>query len=200
MNSVPAKERGVASGMRVTFGNAGMPLSMGLFFTLMVVGLNAKVPSTMYHGLVAHGVPAATATQASHQPPLGYLFASLLGYNPLDQLLGPGVLSHLPAHQAAVLTSRSFFPSLIGFPFKHGLVLILSFAVAMSLVAAVASALRGAMFVHAEAGSTIGDGHRAAPIPQAKATPPDGPPDGNGRHSHRPPDRIPHDGTGKKPA
>ncbi|MBO0788067.1 MAG: MFS transporter, partial [Actinobacteria bacterium] len=162
---VPAGERGAASGMRVTFGNAGMPLSMGLFFTLMVVGLNAKVPAAMMHGLVSHGVSASVANQLSHLPPLGYLFASLLGYNPLGKLLGPQVLSHLPAHQAAVITSRSFFPSLIGGPFKHGLVLILSFAVAMSLIAAVASALRGKRFVHAEAGSTIGNGHRTAPVP-----------------------------------
>jgi MFS family permease len=166
MNSVPARERGAASGMRVTFGNVGMPLSMGLFFTLMVLGLNAKVPAAMFSGLTAHGVPAAAAAQASHLPPLGYLFASLLGYNPLGQLLGP-VLSHLPASQAAVLTSRSFFPQLIGAPFKHGLVLVLSFAVVMSLIAALASALRGTKFVHAEAGSTIDHGDHAQPVPAA---------------------------------
>ena len=156
MNSVPARDRGAASGMRVTFGNAGMPLSMGLFFTLMVIGLNDKVPVALEAGLRAHGVSAATAAQVSHLPPLGYLFASLLGYNPLGKLLGPAALSHLPARQAAILTSRSFFPSLIGAPFKHGLILILSFAVVMSLLAALASALRGKRFVHAEAGSTIG--------------------------------------------
>ncbi len=160
MNSLPARERGVGSGMRVTFGNAGMPLSMGLFFTLMVFGLNAKVPTAMRHGLVAHGVPATAAAQLSHLPPLGYLFASFLGYNPLKELLGPKVLASLPAHQAATLTSRAFFPQLIGAPFKHGLVLILGFAAAMSLVAAVASALRGKPFVHEEAGSTIDYGSR----------------------------------------
>ncbi len=175
MNSVPARHRGAASGMRVTFGNAGMPLSMGLFFTLMVFGLNAKVPGSMLSGLVAHGVPASQAAQIAHQPPLGYLFAAFLGYNPLGKLLPPKVLAHLPAHQAAVLTSRSFFPQLIGEPFKHGLVMILVFAVVMSLVAAVASFLRGEKFIHEEAGSTIdhgsgvpvapamaGDGHGAA--------------------------------------
>jgi EmrB/QacA subfamily drug resistance transporter len=161
MNSVPARDRGAASGMRVTFGNAGMPLSMGLFFTLMVIGLNDRVPAAMEAGLRAHGVSAATAAHVSHLPPLGYLFASLLGYNPLGKLLGPSVLSHLPAREAAILTSRSFFPSLIGAPFKHGLILILSFAVVMSLLAALASALRGKKFVHAEAGSTIGAQGRA---------------------------------------
>jgi EmrB/QacA subfamily drug resistance transporter len=161
MNSVPARDRGAASGMRVTFGNAGMPLSMGLFFTLMVIGLNDRVPAAMEAGLHAHGVSAATAAQVSHLPPLGYLFASLLGYNPLGKLLGPSVLSHVSAQQAAILTSRSFFPSLIGAPFKHGLILILSFAVVMSLLAALASGLRGKKFVHAEAGSTIGAQGRA---------------------------------------
>ena len=167
MNSVPARERGAASGMRVTFSNAGMPLSMGLFFTLMVFGLNAKVPAALTHGLAAHGVPAAAAAHLSHLPPLGYLFASFLGYNPLAKLLGPAVLSRLPAHQAALITGRSFFPQLIGAPFKHGLVLILAVAVVLSLIAAVASALRGTKFVHEEAGSTIGHGPRSAPAAAA---------------------------------
>ena len=159
MNAVPARERGAASGMRVTFGNAGMPLSMGLFFTLMVVGLNAEVPKTMSRALIAHGVPVASAAALTHVPPLGYLFASFLGYNPLASLLGPHVLAQLPAHDAATITSRAFFPQIIGGPFKHGLVLILAFAAVMSLVAALASALRGERFVHEEAGSTID--HRA---------------------------------------
>ena len=148
MNSVPARHRGAASGMRVTFAQVGMPLSMGLFFTLLVFGLNAKVPSAMYQGLVAHGVPAASATKLSHLPPLGYLFAAFLGLNPLKSLIGPKVLAHLAPAQASALTSRAFFPQLIGPSFKHGLVIILAFAVAMSLIAAVASALRGDKFIH----------------------------------------------------
>jgi MFS family permease len=150
MNSVPARHRGAASGMRVTFGSAGMPLSMGLFFTLLVLGLNAKVPMAMYHGLIAHGIPAAKATQLAHLPPLGYIFAAFLGYNPLKSLLGPTVLSHLAPAKAADLVSRSFFPQLIGPSFKHGLMVILVFAVVMSVIAAIASALRGEKFVHVD--------------------------------------------------
>jgi MFS family permease len=150
MNSVPARHRGAASGMRVTFASAGMPLSMGLFFTLLVLGLNAKVPMAMYHGLIAHGIPAAKATQLAHLPPLGYIFAAFLGYNPLKSLLGPTVLSHLAPAKAADLISRSFFPQLIGPSFKHGLMVILVFAVVMSVIAAIASALRGEKFVHVD--------------------------------------------------
>ena len=150
MNSVPARHRGAASGMRVTFAQSGMPLSMGLFFTLLVVGLNSRVPSAMDQGLLAHGVPSASATQLSHLPPLGYMFAAFLGINPLKSLLGPKVLSHLAPGQAATITGRSFFPQLIGPPFKDALLLILVFAVAMSVIAAIASALRGEKFIHVD--------------------------------------------------
>ncbi len=150
MNSVPARDRGAASGMRVTFAQTGMPLSMGLFFTLLVSGLNAKVPAAMLKGLVANGVPKATALSLSHVPPLGYVFAAFLGYNPLKTLLPPAVLSRLTTAQAAHLTSRAFFPGLIGPAFVGSLSIILAFAVVMSLIAAVASAFRGGKFVHVD--------------------------------------------------
>ncbi|HEY0831147.1 MAG TPA: MFS transporter [Candidatus Dormibacteraeota bacterium] len=149
MNAVPARHRGVASGIRVTFMNVGLPLSIGLFFTLMIVGLNATVPPALYSGLTSSGVPASLAHQLAGLPPISYLFASFLGYNPLATLLGP-VLSQLPAADAARLTGRTFFPSLIAVPFQHGLVLVLGFSIAASLVAALASALRGGRYVHQE--------------------------------------------------
>ena len=150
MNSVPARHRGVASGIRVTFQNVGMPLSIGLFFTLMIVGLNSTVPPAMLHGLVTNGVPGPVAQKLAGLPPIGYLFASFLGYNPLKTLLGP-ILGQLPPADAARLTGNTFFPSLIAAPFQHGLVLVLTFSIAASLVAALASALRGGHFVHHEA-------------------------------------------------
>ena len=150
MNSVPARHRGAASGMRVTFAQTGLPLSMGLFFTLLVFGLNDKVPSAMYSGLVAHGVPGVDATKLAHVPPLGYIFAAFLGLNPLKSLLGPAVLGHLAPAQAAAITGRAFFPQLIGPSFKDALVLILGFAVVMSVIAAIASALRGEKFIHVD--------------------------------------------------
>jgi MFS family permease len=150
MNAVPARHRGVASGIRVTFMNVGLPLSIGLFFTLMIVGLNATVPAALYSGLTANGVPAALAHRLAGLPPISYLFASFLGYNPLGALLGP-VLHQLPAADAARLTSRTFFPSLISGPFQHGLVLVLGFSIVASLTAALASALRGGRYVHEEA-------------------------------------------------
>ena len=154
MNSVPARHRGVASGIRVTFQNVGMPLSIGLFFTLMIVGLNATVPGAMYRGLTANGVPGAVAQHLAGLPPISYLFASFRGYNPLQTLLGP-LLSQLPPADAARLTGQAFFPSLISEPFHHGLILVLGFSIAASLVAAAASALRGGHYVHQETEAAI---------------------------------------------
>ena len=151
MNSVPARNRGVASGMRATAQTLGMPLSIGIFFSLMVVGLTTHVPAAMFAGLTAQHVPAQVATPLSHMPPTGYLFAAFLGFNPLKELLGAHVLGALPAINVHRLVGKEFFPSLIAHPFKDGIVYVLVFAAAMCLVAAFASWMRGGKFVHEEA-------------------------------------------------
>lgn len=148
MNSVPANQRGAASGMRAVFANAGFVVSIGLFFSLMIAGLAGSLSSTLYAGLIAHDVPIDVATQISHLPPVSSLFASLLGYNPMASLLPPDVLKALPPDQAAILTGKDFFPSLISGPFHDGLVIVFLVAAGMSIVAAIASALRGGKYVH----------------------------------------------------
>jgi MFS family permease len=150
MNSVPALQRGAASGMRAVFANAGFVVSIGLFFSLMIAGLAGSLPSTLYAGLVAHDVPVAVATQLSHLPPVSSLFAALLGYNPMATLLPPAVLHALPAGQAAILTGKDFFPELISGPFQKGLTIVFATAAVMSVIAAAASALRGGRYVHEE--------------------------------------------------
>jgi MFS family permease len=148
MNSVPAAERGAASGVRATFLNAGTVLSIGVFFSLMIAGLAARLPATLRDGLTANGVPAAAAARVAAEPPVGSLFAAFLGENPVQRLVGPATLSRLPAADADRLTSTTFFPTLISGPFKHGLVIVFVAAILMSLVAAVASLLRGGRYVH----------------------------------------------------
>jgi hypothetical protein len=148
MNAVPATRRGSAAGMVSTFQNAGMTLSIGVFFSLMIAGLAGTLPTAMHSGLVAQHVPDATATRLAGLPPVGSLFAAFLGYNPLANLLGPGVLSSLPPQSAASLTGHQFFPHLIGAPFHSGLVIVFTLAIAMSLVAAGASLMRGRRHVH----------------------------------------------------
>jgi hypothetical protein len=149
MNSLPPNQRGAGAGMSATFQNSAQVLSIGIFFTLIIVGLSASLPHTLFHGLVVEGVPAATATRISHLPAVGSLFASFLGFNPIASLLGP-TLTHLsPAHQA-YLTGRAFFPHLISGPFLSGLHAAFDFAFAACALAAVASWLRGGKYVHQE--------------------------------------------------
>jgi MFS family permease len=150
MNSVPAESRGAASGMRSAFYNVGTPLSIGIFFSLMIIGLNATVPGAMFHGLTQNGVSTAVAGELSKVPPVGYLFAAFLGYNPLGTLLGPNVLSSLPATTAANLTSRSYFPQLIMEPFRQGLSIVLIFSIVIYLIAIVVSWLRGSKYISKE--------------------------------------------------
>jgi hypothetical protein len=149
MNSLTPGDRGAGGGMNQTFQNSAQVLSVGVFFTLMILGLAASLPHTMASGLEAHGVPASAAQTAAHLPPVSILFAAFLGYNPIQHLLGGSVLGQLPAHTQAVLTGRSFFPDLISSPFRDGLHEAFAFAVIACLVAAVASWSRGERYVDA---------------------------------------------------
>jgi MFS family permease len=142
MNSVPANQRGAAGGMIATFMNSASVLSIGIFFSLMVAGLASKLPASMFGGLTAQGVPASAASAISHLPPIGVLFAAFLGYNPMQQLLGP-LLGHLSPAHASYVVGREFFPNLITQPFHDGLGVAFGFAIAASVIAAIASGLTG---------------------------------------------------------
>ena len=147
MNSLPPNRRGAGAGMATTFQNSALVLSIGIFFSLMILGLANTLPATLDHGLVAQGVPRADAARVSHLPPVGLLFASFLGYNPMQELLGP-VLPHLSHAHAAYLTGRTYFPQLMSKPFSDGLHEAFDFAIAACLIAAAASWLRGGKYVH----------------------------------------------------
>ncbi len=152
MNALPARHRGAGSGMNSTFQNSAQVLSIGMFFTLMIVGLSSALPSSLYHGLVSQGVPAPVAHHVSHLPPVSTLFAAFLGYNPIQHLVGPHVLAGLTTHQQAVLSSRTFFPNVISGPFRTGLHAALDLAIVVSLLAAWASWTRGGKYHYTEPG------------------------------------------------
>jgi MFS family permease len=169
MNSLPPGDRGAGGGMNQTFQNSAQVLSVGIFFTLMIIGLSATLPHTMASGLEAHGVSAQAAEHAANLPPVSILFAAFLGYNPIQHLLGSSVVSQLPAHTQAVLTGRSFFPELISEPFRHGLHEAFAFAIVACLIAAVASWFRGQRYVDGDVpvGATPAstNGARVTPAP-----------------------------------
>ncbi|WP_226351850.1 MFS transporter [Pseudonocardia sp. ICBG601] len=160
MNSLPAHQRGAGAGMTSTFQNAATVLSIGVFFSLLIAGLSTTLPASLHDGLMAQGVPELAADRVAALPPVGILFAALLGYNPIATLLGPQVLGALTPTQSAYLTGRQFFPQLISGPFADGLTLALGFAAVACLVAAVASALRGGKYHHVDDEADV-----AVPVP-----------------------------------
>jgi len=169
MSSVPARYRGVASGMRSTYQNSGTALSIGVFFSLMIVGLASTLPRALAGGLQRLGVPHGIAHQIGSLPPVSSLFAAVLGVNPVQHLLAArGALSSLPAASQRVLTGRQFFPELISGPFQHGLSVVFGVSAALAAVAALASLLRGGRYIHPAAADEVplpaaGTPHAAAP-------------------------------------
>ncbi len=174
MNSLPAEHRGAGSGMNTTFQNSAQVFSIGIFFSLIIVGLSTTLSGSLYAGLVQHGVAPSTAAQAAHLPPVTTLFAAFLGYNPIQHLVGASALAQLAPAQRAALLGHSYFPSLISAPFKAGLHAALDFAIVTSLLAAAASWTRGGKYVHQDAAPAGRDDLVAAgpavPAPVAAAT------------------------------
>jgi MFS family permease len=150
MNSLPARDRGAGGGMNSTFQNSAQVFSIGIFFSLMIAGLAAALPAALSSGLLAHHVPAAAANAVATSPPVSVLFAAFLGYNPMEHLLGPGVIAQLPPADAAALTGNTFFPGLISGPFQAGLHIAFGFAIASCLVGAACSLFRGTRYVAAD--------------------------------------------------
>src|SRR6476469_2522919 len=143
MNSLPADQRGGGAGMLNTFQNSAAVLSIGVFFTIITLGLAGSLPHALSSGLAAHGVPPEQAHALSGLPPIGLLFASFLGFNPIQQLLPSASAAHVSAAQYQELTGRGFFPHLISGPFGDGLHLAFAMAAALCFLAAVFSWLRG---------------------------------------------------------
>jgi MFS family permease len=163
MGSVPARDRGAASGMRATFQNSGTAVSIGVVFTLMIAGLASSLPSTLSSGLTKLGVPTGVAHHIATLPPVSSLFASVLGVNPIQHLLAPtGVLSSLSAANRAVLTGREFFPSLLSGPFHSGLIVVFGVSAALSVLAGLASLLRGSRTATQRPAEEAGQGARAS--------------------------------------
>jgi MFS family permease len=163
MNSLPPDARGAGGGMNQTFQNSAQVISMGIFFTLLIIGLASTLPHALSSGLEAHGVAAAKAHEVGQTPPISVLFAAFLGYNPIEHLVGAGALHALPQHAQGVLTGHSFFPSLISKPFSTGLDTAFGFAIVACLIAAVASLARGGRYTHTEP-SEAGQPATAPPI------------------------------------
>ncbi|HSZ35832.1 MAG TPA: MFS transporter [Acidimicrobiales bacterium] len=163
MTSVPAEQRGAASGMRATFQNSGTALSIGVFFSLMITGLASTLPKTLTKGLEKQGVAHAVAHHVASLPPVSSLFASVLGINPLRQLLSMGgELGKLPAEAQRILTGKVYFPDLLSAPFHHGLTIVFLVSAGLAFIAAAASMARGPRATSDTSGPPAGEGRGEA--------------------------------------
>jgi len=168
MNSLPPQHRGAGAGMNATFQSSAQVLSIGIFFSLVILGLSSTLPGALDHGLVSAGVPAAAAHRASLLPPITSLFAAFLGYNTMGHLYQSGALGALHPATVATITGRSFFSSLIKGPFGSGLHVAFAFSIVACLIAAAASWSRGGRYVHpAAAGDLEVEEPMAAPVEAA---------------------------------
>ncbi len=165
MNSLPADQRGAGSGMMSTLQNSGMALSIGIFFSMLIAGLANSMPGALFSGLTAQNVPASVASNVAALPPVGTLFAAFLGYNPMQEVLGPQVLAALPPGNADVLVGKQFFPTIVTDAFHQGLVVVFAVAIVVSLIGALASLFRGGHYVHQD----VTDG--SAPAEPAEGDP-----------------------------
>ena len=147
MNSLPPDQRGAGAGMTATFMGSASVLSIGVFFSLIIIGLSGALPSALLHGLQSHGVPRDYAAKVAALPPVGTLFSAFLGFNPMKSVLGPE-LPHLPHHTATFLTGHSFFPMLVSHPFATGIHEAFYFAAACCAIGAGASWLRGGKYYY----------------------------------------------------
>ncbi len=169
MNSLPPGDRGAGGGMNQTFQNSAQVLSVGIFFTLLVIGLASSLPATLEGGLQAHGVQAGVAHHAGQTPPISVHFAAFLGYNPIGHLVGTEALQGLSTHAHAVVTGREFFPHLISGPFQDGLDTAFTFAIVACLVAAGVSLFRGGQYHHAEESTRPDSGGRIPELEEQHA-------------------------------
>ena len=150
MNSVPAEDRGVSSGMRATFQNTANTLSITLIFTIVTIGLAASLPTTLFQGLTQAGIPAVDAHMVANLPPTAALFAAFLGYNPMATILPAQIIKALPAAAQATLLGKTFFPSLLAVPFESGLRIAFSISVVFMIIAALASLMRGKKYLNGQ--------------------------------------------------
>lgn len=150
MNSVPAEARGVASGMQYTIMNTAFTVSMGIFFTIVIVGISQRFPAEVASSLTSIGA-IKLAPILNQVSPTGALFSAFLGYNPLGTMLEmlPGnVMAMIPPQTLSTLTGTTWFPKTLAGAFMPSLQIAFYIGAVLSALAAVLSALRGEKFIH----------------------------------------------------
>ena len=152
MNSVAPQERGAASGMRTTLQNTGQTASMGIFFTIVLIGLSTRLGPSFATSLQTAGAPILIPV-FNKIPATSALFSAFLGYNPMQVILSflPSTFSTFLSPSAlATLDSKHWFPLALAPAFMSSLDDSFYIGAALFVAAALLSAFRGKRYVHSE--------------------------------------------------
>lgn len=150
MNSVPAQDRGVASGMQYTIMNTAFTISMGIFFTIVIVGISQRFPEEITSSFTSIGA-SQLAPLFNQIPPTGALFSAFLGYNPVGtmlQSLPQQTINMIPQQIITTITGTTWFPKTLANAFMPSLQMAFYIGAVMSAIAAIFSAFRGEKFIN----------------------------------------------------
>lgn len=150
MNSVPAQDRGVASGMQYTIMNTAFTISMGIFFTIVIVGISQRFPEEITSSFTSIGA-SQLAPLFNQIPPTGALFSAFLGYNPVGtmlQSLPQQTVNMIPQQIITTITGTTWFPKTLANAFMPSLQMAFYIGAVMSAIAAIFSAFRGEKFIN----------------------------------------------------
>ncbi len=140
MSSVPAETRGSASGMLTTMRNVGTTASMGIFFTILILGLTSILPHTLSSGLSGAGA-FSLIPYMTKLPPTDAIFSVLLGINPVKEIIGlTGVTVSKSVY--ATITARTWFPGVFAPAFMSSLHIVFYTAFGITLAGGILSLLR----------------------------------------------------------
>ncbi len=149
MNSLHPRDRSSGNGMRQTFSNIGSTISMAMFFTIAISYFTADLPGAIYSAALQYGLPAFLAKFLSELPPSGLLFAAFLGIDPASAI-PQSVAKELPSSILNLLDSHTFLPELLGPTFISALRFSIYISVALVLIGAAFSYMRGGRYVYEE--------------------------------------------------
>ncbi|AFH42870.1 major facilitator superfamily MFS_1 [Fervidicoccus fontis Kam940] len=146
MNALSSKDRAAGNGMRQTFNNIGSSISMAIFFTILLTFLSKYLPTQISTTLSSYGLPQEVIKFISSIPVSGLLFGAFLGVDPASAIPS-SLISLLPSNVVEILNSRAFLPTVLGPSFKTALTNSLYISIALVLIGAVFSYMRGGRYV-----------------------------------------------------
>ena len=142
MSSVPADVRGSASGMLSTLRNVGTTASMGIFFSILILGLTATLPHTLSSAVTKAGGGSTLATVMSKLPPTEAIFGALLGINPIKAILALYPAIHISFSAYTTMTARAWFPTIFAPAFMKSLHIVFYVGAAIVFIGAIVSIFR----------------------------------------------------------